>query len=95
MGDVINKVSGGGYDHNFCVNTGVKSDLVFVARYKFICTLDRDKKKPCIYIIYRACHVPSGRSLEVYSNQLGVQFYTANFLPTASKNVSSYFFFHV
>lgn len=31
--------------------------------------------------IARAYHPESGRTMEVYSNQLGVQFYTSNFLP--------------
>lgn len=32
--------------------------------------------------VARSVHPPSGRTLDVYSNQPGVQFYTGNFLPT-------------
>jgi aldose 1-epimerase len=32
----------------------------------------------------RATHLPTGRFMEVYSNQPGVQFYTSNFLPDES-----------
>lgn len=46
----------------------------------------------------RATHPPSGRFMEIYSDQPGVQFYTANFLPdpnsgdtlTVGKNGASY-----
>ncbi|GAB0092840.1 Aldose 1-epimerase [Sergentomyia squamirostris] len=34
-----------------------------------------------VTFVARALHPPSGRFLEVYSDQPGVQFYTANFLP--------------
>ncbi|XP_076662937.1 galactose mutarotase isoform X2 [Andrena cerasifolii] len=77
LGHVIDKVSGGGYDHNFCVTaTDTGDDTVFVAR---------------------VLHPTSGRYLEVYSNQPGVQFYTSNFLPEQGspgirgKNNSEYF----
>lgn len=58
LGDVIPLMSGGGYDHNFCVTRN--EGLTFVAR---------------------AVHPSSARTLEVYSNQPGVQFYTANYFP--------------
>lgn len=32
--------------------------------------------------VARASHPPSGRYLELYSDQQGVQFYTSNFLPS-------------
>ena len=32
--------------------------------------------------VARSVHSPSGRTLDVYSNQPGLQFYTGNFLPT-------------
>ena len=32
--------------------------------------------------VARAVHLDSGRTLEVYSNQPGVQFYTGNYLPS-------------
>lgn len=77
LGDVIDKVPGGGYDYNFCLTiNGTANDENFVAR---------------------ALHPTSGRYLEVYSNQPGVQFYTANFLPEQGstgilgKNGSKYF----
>lgn len=64
--NVIDRVPGGGYDHNFCVNAGTKNDVIFIAR---------------------SIHEPSGRTLEVYSNQPGVQFYTANFLPICDPKI--------
>ncbi|XP_077301905.1 galactose mutarotase [Arctopsyche grandis] len=47
--------------------------------------LDVDKSKDLSFIA-RASHPESGRTLEMYGNQPGVQFYTANFLPE-DKNV--------
>ncbi|XP_059619599.1 galactose mutarotase isoform X2 [Phlebotomus argentipes] len=38
--------------------------------------------------VARAVHPPSGRFLEVYSDQPGVQFYTANFLPDPKDSAS-------
>lgn len=60
LGDVINQVPGGGYDHNFCITKGNKQEVTFVSRVD---------------------HPPSGRYLEVYSDQPGVQLYTGNSLP--------------
>lgn len=37
--------------------------------------------------IYRALHPGTGRVLEVYSNQPGLQFYTGNLLPDPDKIV--------
>lgn len=37
-----------------------------------------------LIFVARATHPPSGRFMEVYSDQPGVQFYTANFLPDPS-----------
>jgi len=37
-----------------------------------------------VVFVARATHPPSGRFMEVYSDQPGVQFYTANFLPDPS-----------
>ncbi|XP_054002297.1 galactose mutarotase-like isoform X2 [Hylaeus anthracinus] len=76
LGDVIDKVPGGGYDYNFCLPTETANEKQFVAR---------------------VVHPTSGRYLEVYSNQPGVQFYTANFLPERDgigiqgKNGTKYF----
>ncbi|XP_015115177.1 aldose 1-epimerase isoform X2 [Diachasma alloeum] len=64
LGDVINKVPGGGYDYNFCLVNGEKN---------------RDSK-----LVAKVDHPASGRTLEVHTNQPGVQFYTANFLPEAN-----------
>ncbi|XP_070157639.1 galactose mutarotase isoform X1 [Polyergus mexicanus] len=61
LGDVIDKVPGGGYDCNFCLSE------------------PHDYKKRDL--VAKVLHPASGRSLEVYSNQPGVQFYTSNFLP--------------
>lgn len=77
LGDVIDKVPGGGYDYNFC--------LLQPHNYK--------KKS----FVAKVLHPASGRSLEVYSNQPGVQFYTSNFLPEKNntgilgKNGAKYF----
>ncbi|XP_076618948.1 galactose mutarotase [Colletes latitarsis] len=76
LGDVIDKVPGGGYDYNFCLPISTVNETQFVAK---------------------AIHPSSGRYLEVYSNQPGVQFYTANFLPKQGdtgiqgKNGTKYF----
>lgn len=37
--------------------------------------------------VSRAIHPKSGRVMEVYSDQPGVQFYTSNFLPDPTGNV--------
>ncbi|KZC08668.1 PREDICTED: aldose 1-epimerase-like isoform X2 [Dufourea novaeangliae] len=75
--DVIDKVPGGGFDHNFCLTmNNSENENKFVAR---------------------VLHPPSGRYLEVYSNQPGVQFYTSNFFPVQGgtgirgKNGAEYF----
>ncbi|XP_043290136.1 galactose mutarotase-like isoform X2 [Venturia canescens] len=61
LGDVINKVPGGGYDNNFCLpNDNAEKKMTLVSKVK---------------------HPDSGRYLEIHSNQPGVQFYTALFLP--------------
>ncbi|XP_044017573.1 galactose mutarotase isoform X2 [Aphidius gifuensis] len=62
IGDVIDKVPGGGYDYNYCLpkNNDKTLEEIFVAS---------------------VIHPGSGRTLDVYSNQPGVQFYTANHLP--------------
>lgn len=41
--------------------------------------------------VARAIHPKSGRVMEVYSDQPGVQFYTSNFLPNPSGNVGFLF----
>lgn len=43
--------------------------------------------------VSRVVHPISGRTLEVYSDQPGVQLYTSNFLPDPCNNVSEDFFF--
>lgn len=43
--------------------------------------------------VARAIHPKSGRVMEVYSDQPGVQFYTSNFLPDPSGNVIFFFEF--
>ncbi|CAK9832034.1 Galactose mutarotase [Anthophora retusa] len=77
LGDVIDKVPGGGYDYNFCLTMN-----------------DTANEKN---LVAQVLHPPSGRYLEVFSNQPGVQFYTANFLPEngnrgiRGKNGNAYF----
>ena len=77
LGDVIDKVPGGGYDYNFCLSE----------------PHDYEKRS----LVAEVLHPASGRSLEVYSNQPGVQFYTSNFLPERNdtgvlgKNGARYF----
>ncbi|CAK9796835.1 Galactose mutarotase [Anthophora plagiata] len=77
LGDVIDKVPGGGYDYNFCLTMNDTAN-------------ERN-------LVAQVIHPPSGRYLEVFSNQPGVQFYTANFLPEngnrgiRGKNGSAYF----
>jgi len=77
LGNVIDKVPGGGYDYNFCLPE------------------PHDYKKKSF--VAQVLHPTSGRTLEVYSNQPGVQFYTSNFLPERNntaivgKNGAKYF----
>lgn len=61
LGDIIQKVPGGGYDYNFCLPE----------------PCDQTKER----FVAKVVHPSSGRVLEVYSNQPGVQLYTSNFLP--------------
>ncbi|CAD6230562.1 GSCOCG00006821001-RA-CDS [Cotesia congregata] len=63
LGDVIDKVPGGGYDYNFCLTEDKKSKS--------------DNKR----LVAKVKHPESGRTLEVYSDQPGVQLYTSNFIP--------------
>ncbi len=55
-----------GYDHNFVIWPTNKM-LSAIGQNRFVA---------------RSVHVPSGRTLDVYSNQPGVQFYTGNQLPS-------------
>ncbi|XP_011146181.1 aldose 1-epimerase isoform X2 [Harpegnathos saltator] len=77
LGDVIDKVPGGGYDYNFCL------------------PLPHDNRK--ISFVAKVVHPATGRRLDVYSNQPGVQFYTSNSLPERNdtavigKNGAQYF----
>ncbi|XP_012525518.1 galactose mutarotase isoform X2 [Monomorium pharaonis] len=77
LGDVIDKVPGGGYDYNFCLPEPY------------------DPMK--ISFVAKVLHPTSGRCLEVYSNQPGVQLYTSNSIPArnetgiAGKNGARYF----
>lgn len=61
LGDVIDKVPGGGYDYNFCMPE------------------PHDRRKT--YHIAKVLHPDTGRRLDVYTNQPGVQLYTSNSLP--------------
>lgn len=61
LGDVINKVPGGGYDYNFCLPGNV----------------DLSKEN----FVAKVVHPGTGRILEVFSNQPGVQLYTSNSFP--------------
>lgn len=40
------------------------------------------------YIFCSVCHPKSGRVLEVYSDQPGVQFYTSNYMPDPNNRVN-------
>lgn len=77
LGDVIDKVPGGGYDYNFCLPE------------------PHDNRK--IRFVAMAVHPDTGRRLNVYSNQPGVQFYTSNSMPERNstpitgKNGAQYF----
>ncbi|XP_043595614.1 galactose mutarotase-like isoform X1 [Bombus pyrosoma] len=77
LGDVIDKVPGGGYDYNFCLRVNDTAN-------------ERN-------VVANVLHPNSGRYLQVFSNQPGVQFYTANFLPEREtpgikgKNGTTYF----
>lgn len=45
------------------------------------CFVVNEGKDPGINLVAKLLHKPSGRALEVYSNQPGLQFYTANNMP--------------
>lgn len=45
----------------------------------------KNDKSAFHFNLFRVTHHESGRSLEVYSNQPGVQFYTSNFIPEDPK----------
>jgi len=70
LGDVVHRVDGGGYDHNFVVNRNRSSasDSPLIADH--------------LSCVGKFHHPKSGRVLEVYSDQPGFQFYTGNFLPS-------------
>ncbi|XP_026671104.1 aldose 1-epimerase-like isoform X2 [Ceratina calcarata] len=66
LGNVIEKIPGGGFDYNFCVKMPADS-----------CKDAPNERN----LVAKVVHPPSGRCLEVFSDQPGVQFYTGNFLP--------------
>jgi len=70
LADVLHRVEGGGFDHNFVVNRSRRPphDTTLIADH--------------LSHIGKFHHPKSGRVLEVYSDQPGFQFYTGNFLPS-------------
>lgn len=54
------------------------------------------KKSKIFYVVpiyfmfydFRVVHEKTGRTMEFYSDQPGVQFYTSNFMPDAENNVN-------
>ncbi|EDV96625.1 galactose mutarotase [Drosophila grimshawi] len=49
------------------------------------CFVVNENKDTGINLVAKLLHPPSGRSMEIYSNQPGLQFYTANNLPDEEK----------
>ncbi len=72
IGSRINQVKGGGYDHNYVLNSGGGS-LALAAR------------------VYEPT---TGRILEVYTTQPGIQFYTGNFLDGVSGKHGKIYYKH-
>lgn len=63
-------------------NIAIKSVVMNSSIFK-ICKLSQQAPLSFNHFSYanRVVHPESGRTLEVYSNQPGVQFYTANYFP--------------
>jgi len=72
IGSRINQVKGGGYDHNYVLNSGGGS-LALAAR------------------VYEPT---TGRILEIYTTQPGIQFYTGNFLDGVSGKRGKIYYKH-
>jgi aldose 1-epimerase len=68
LGPGMAKLTGPGYDDNFCVTKSNDQEMAFVARVG---------------------HPPSGRTLEIFCDQPGVQLYTSNFMPDPCNDVRS------
>ncbi|XP_076354022.1 galactose mutarotase [Tachypleus tridentatus] len=60
LASIMNRIPGGGFDHNFCVNGEIGTSRLAA----------------------KVFHSGSGRSLEVWTTQPGVHFYTGDSLPT-------------
>lgn len=76
LGDVIHRIPGGGYDHNFVAS---KNDATF---------------NNTLPLVAKFWHSKSGRLMQVFSDQPGLQLYTGNGLPSdgslVGKNGSVY-----
>ncbi|XP_050807429.1 galactose mutarotase isoform X2 [Gopherus flavomarginatus] len=69
-----------GFDHNFCLEQSEARR--YCARFRsfpILLSVLAPWVQNCISL-YRAHHPPSGRTMEVYTTQPGIQFYTGNFL---------------
>jgi hypothetical protein len=82
----MRNLKGPGYDDNFCINIpeGNNNELVLISRWG---VLGNSLELLFDTISSRVFHPGSGRFLEVFSNQPGVQLYTTNFLPDPCGNV--------
>lgn len=79
-----------GFDNYFCLDRCVpKKKKKFYLKYYAIFAICRmvHELDECQFVA-QAHHPPSGRVLEVYSNQPGVQFNTANNLPSLDASIA-------
>lgn len=90
LGEGINSLKEKGYDLNYCLNEAGQNskDATFAARYYILTTIEESASSnysECVSNAYctnfRAVEPQSGRYLEVFTDQPGVQFYTGNFIP--------------
>lgn len=85
IGSQLQKLPGVGFDHNFCLS---QPGDPFTERQAARFNTHTDRKKSFLTFIinlktlssHRVYHPASGRVLEVFTSQPGIQFYTANFL---------------
>ena len=77
---VLNNVDGNnGYDHNFCLKLQNSNNTVHAA------TVTSRLVISCSWLITKIISSLSGRKMDVFTTNPGIQFYTGNFLPGDSK----------
>lgn len=80
LGDVLHRIQpNAGYDHNFVVNRPTSHENTTIIQHLGNDNGNGNGNKNLSYV-GRFHHPESGRLLQVYSDQPGVQFYTGNFI---------------